>query len=101
MEAEERLLIEDNQILQNADGIVLLDSNGFLKENTIKNNYRSGILTCGETNAVIDSNTIEDNQAAGIIIKDPSLPEIKRNEICKNFFQIKMEAHAAPEWKRI
>jgi parallel beta-helix repeat protein len=57
-----------------------------MKENTICMNNRSGILTCGNTTAVIDSNTIEDNQAAGVIIKDPSFPEIKRNEIGKNFF---------------
>jgi parallel beta-helix repeat protein len=101
VEGEERLLIEDNQIMHNNDGIVCLDSNGFIKENNIKMNQRAGILTCGETTVVIDSNTIEDNQTAGIIIKDPSLPEIKRNEICKNFFQIKMEKHASKEWKRI
>ena len=100
-EGEERLLIEDNQIMHNNDGIVMLDSNGFVKENNIKNNHRAGIMTCGETTAVIDSNTIEDNQAAGIIIKDPSLPEIKRNEICKNFFQIKMEKHGRSVWPRI
>ena len=100
-EGEERLLIEDNQIMHNNDGIVMLDSNGFVKENNIKNNHRAGSKKCGETNAVIDSNTIEDNQAAGIIIKDPSLPEIKRNEICKNFFQIKMEKHGRSVWPRI
>ena len=43
-------------------------------------------MTADDTTCIIDSNIIEENQAAGILMKNPSLPEIKRNEICKNFF---------------
>lgn len=36
IEGEEKLLIEDNQILCNHDGIVLVASKGFIRENCIK-----------------------------------------------------------------
>jgi parallel beta-helix repeat protein len=45
-------------------------------------------LCAGGTNALVDANIIEDNLAAGILIKDPSLPDLRRNEITKNTFQI-------------
>jgi parallel beta-helix repeat protein len=38
IEGEEKLLIEDNQIIGNNDGIVLVDSEGFIRENMIKSN---------------------------------------------------------------
>lgn len=38
VEAEDKLLIEDNQIIGNNDGIVLVNSRGFIRENTIKAN---------------------------------------------------------------
>jgi len=88
IEGEERLLIEDNQIVCNNDGIVLVDSKGLVLNNNIKANQRSGILTAEKTTVIVDSNFIEENLAAGILIKDPSMPELRRNEICKNFFQI-------------
>lgn len=86
IEGEERFIIEDNQIVGNNDGVVFVDSKGLVVNNNIKANQRSGILTAGETFVIIDSNFIEENLAAGILIKDPSLPEMRRNEICKNFF---------------
>lgn len=98
VEGEEKLLIEDNQIVGNNDGIVLVNSLGIIKNNNIKANQRSGILTAAETYALVDSNFIEENLAAGILIKDPSLPELRRNEICKNFFQVQMEKHAKKKW---
>jgi parallel beta-helix repeat protein len=44
------------------------------------------VLCAGTTNALIDSNIIEDNLASGVLIKDPSLPDLRRNEITKNTF---------------
>jgi parallel beta-helix repeat protein len=43
-------------------------------------------MTCSKTFCVVDSNIIEENLAAGILIKNPSLPDLRRNEISKNFF---------------
>lgn len=88
IEGEEYLLIEDNEISGNNDGIVMVNSMGCIKQNRIKGNNRSGILTASKTKCIIDSNTIEDNFAAGILIKNPSLPDLRRNEIAKNFFQV-------------
>jgi len=79
----------------------MVSSLGFVRDNVIKANARSGILTASETYAIIDTNYIEENQAAGILIKEPSMPEIRRNEIQKNFFQIKMEKHASKMFSRI
>jgi parallel beta-helix repeat protein len=61
IEGEEKLLIEDNQIIGNNDGIVLVDSEGFVRENVIRANLRSGILTANATTTIIDSNLIEEN----------------------------------------
>jgi parallel beta-helix repeat protein len=43
-------------------------------------------MTAQKTSAFIDKNVIEDNVVAGILIKDPSLPLLRGNEIQKNFF---------------
>jgi len=86
IEGEEFLCIEDNEIAGNNDGIVMVNSKGCITGNRIKGNNRSGILTASKTKCTIEQNCIEDNFAAGILIKNPSLPELRRNEIAKNFF---------------
>jgi parallel beta-helix repeat protein len=86
IEGEEYLLIEDNEIAGNNDGVVMVNSMGCIKDNRIKGNNRSGIMTASKTRCIIDSNVIEDNFAAGILIKNPSLPDLRRNEISKNYF---------------
>lgn len=48
------------------------------------NNYTSGLLTEKNTVAKIHSNTISNNMTTGIIIKDPSLPDLKKNSIKEN-----------------
>ena len=63
----------------NQDGIVLVNSDGQIKENSIKKNLRAGILTASKTTTFIDQNVIEDNLVSGIVIKDPSLPILRRN----------------------
>ncbi len=86
LDGEDRLVIEDNQISGNYDGIVMVCSQGLIKDNVIKSNSRAGLMTCSKTFCVVDSNIIEENLAAGILIKNPSLPDLRRNEISKNFF---------------
>ena len=85
-EGEDRMLIEDNQIAGNNDGVVLVHSDGVVRNNLIKDNQRSGLMCAGKTVSLIDSNIIENNLAAGILIKDPSLPDLRRIEITKNTF---------------
>lgn len=45
----------------NNDGIVLVASKGFVRENNIKANQRSGILTADNTTTLLEGNYIEDN----------------------------------------
>lgn len=77
-------MIDENIIKNNFYGIVLVDSDGVIKENQIMNNYTSGLLTEKNTVAKIHSNTISNNMTTGIIIKDPSLPDLKKNSIKEN-----------------
>ena len=83
VEGEPDLLIEDNQIELNQDGIVLVNSDGKIKNNKIKQNTRSGVLSASKTTASIIGNSIEESNT-GVLIKDPSTPILRKNEICKN-----------------
>jgi parallel beta-helix repeat protein len=35
---------------------------------------------------LLEGNIIEENWTAGILIKDPSLPEMRKNEVSKNYY---------------
>ena len=65
---------------------MLVNSDGKVVENSIKNNLRAGILTASKTTTLIDANVIEDNLVSGVVIKDPSMPILRRNQIQKNFY---------------
>lgn len=86
MEGEPSLIIEDNEIFGNHDGIALVHSKGTIRNNILRENKRSGILTASETSSLIESNMIEENWTAGVLIKDPSLPIMRKNEISKNYY---------------
>jgi hypothetical protein len=58
-------------------------------------------MTCSKTAAYIDQNIIEDNLVSGIVIKDPSLPILRRNQIQKNFYQLQMERNVAEKKWRV
>lgn len=64
----------------------MVASKGLIKDNVLSGNSRSGLMTCSKTFCIVDSNIVEENLIAGILIKAPSLPELRRNEISKNFF---------------
>jgi parallel beta-helix repeat protein len=53
IEGEERVLVEENRINNNFYGIVLVDSKGIIKNNTIIDNYTCGVLTEKNTTALI------------------------------------------------
>lgn len=88
IEGEENLLLEENEVVGNHDGIVLVESLGIVRGNVIKENQRSGILTANKTFCLLEANIIEENWTAGILIKDPSLPEMRKNEVSKNYYQV-------------
>jgi parallel beta-helix repeat protein len=46
----------------------------------------------------VELNTIQDNYVAGILIKDPSLPELRKNTVSSNLYQVQMEKHAKSRW---
>jgi len=83
VEGEKELLIEDNQIESNQDGVVVVNSNGKIKNNKIKQNTRSGVLSAGRSTAHVIGNIIEESNT-GLLIKDPSELVLRKNEICKN-----------------
>ena len=101
IEGEKFLLIEENTINNNYYGIVLVDSQGHIKNNQILDNYTSGLLTEKNTTALIQNNVIAKNMTTGVIIKDPSLPDLRSNHIHdNNMFQVQMESHAKQIWKK-
>lgn len=97
VEGEKDLLIEDNQIESNQDGIVLVNSDGKIKGNRIMHNTRSGILTAGKTVANVIGNIVEDSNT-GVLIKDPSEIVLRKNQICKNNVQVEMEKKGAKKY---
>lgn len=67
VEGEEKLLISDNSIVENAlDGIVLCHSMGIVKGNEIKKNMKCGISASFETSTIIEENRITDNKVYGV-----------------------------------
>ena len=83
-EGEKRLLIEENTINNNFYGLVLIDSDGTIKNNEIVENYTAGVLTEKNTNALFTHNVIAKNMTTGMIIKKPSLPDMRSNHIYGN-----------------
>ena len=101
VEGEHHLLIEENTINNNYYGIVLIDSQGHIKNNQILDNYTAGLLTEKNTTALVQNNVIAKNMTTGVIIKDPSLPDLRSNHIHENnMFQVQMESHAKQRWKK-
>ena len=80
VEGQKELLIEDNMIESNQDGVVLVNSHGKIKGNRIMHNTRSGVLSAGRTNAHVINNMVEDSNT-GILIKDPSDLTMRKNQI--------------------
>lgn len=57
---------------------MLVNSDGKVKNNKIKQNTRSGVLTAGKTVASVIGNAIEESNT-GVLIKDPSTPVLRKN----------------------
>jgi len=76
VEGEENTLVFENVINSNKDGILVLNSQGSIKNNTILSNLRTGIHIAGNSVTEVLSNTIKDNISIGIHVKEPALPVI-------------------------
>ena len=70
---------------------MLYNSEGSVKENTICENQRSGILCGGQTTAEFTNNEVTANISIGILIKDPSAPILRENKINGNYYQLSLE----------
>ena len=97
VEGERDLLVEDNQIESNQDGVVLVNSDGKIKGNRIYHNTRSGVLSAGRTTAHVVGNVVEESNT-GILIKDPSEIVLRKNKIRKNNVQVEMEKKGAKKF---
>lgn len=86
VEGDEDTLIFENTITENKDGIILLNSKGSIKSNTISSNHRTGIHVAGTSTCEILSNTLKDNISIGIHIKAPSIPIVRQNVLKGNHY---------------
>jgi len=75
----------------------VVNSNGKIKNNEIKLNTRSGVLSAGRSTAHVVGNRIEESNT-GLLIKDPSELVLRKNHVCKNNVQIEMEKKAAKKF---
>lgn len=91
VEGHKDTIIRENMVNENKDGIVMYNSEGSVKENTIQFNQRSGIYWGGQTNVEVISNKVNNNVSIGIMIKDPSVPKLMSNEVHDNFYQLSLE----------
>ena len=73
---------------------MLVNTHGKIKNNKIKQNTRSGILSAGRTQAHVIANFIEESNS-GVLIKDPGELVMRKNDICKNNVQVEMEKKGA------
>ena len=88
MEGRAELMIMNNDISENKDGIVLLRSDGLVQTNQILRNEGCGILIVDDSRPTLDNNLISKNKC-GVDIDDPSAPELKNNKVEENQFQVK------------
>lgn len=95
VEGHKDTIIKENTVNENKDGIVMYNSEGTVKENTIQFNQRSGIYWGGQTTTEVISNKVNNNVSIGIMIKDPSAPKLMSNEVRDNFYQLSLETKSS------
>lgn len=89
------LVIHNNDVFENYDGIVLSESHADVKANTIHDNFVNGLFFIDGSNPTITNNIIEKNEGIGLLIKDTSAPTLEGNRITDN------EINVASENKKI
>ena len=83
-----------NEIIDNADGIILFDSTPFISGNSIEHNQRSGLTCCGCSFPKIERNQIFGNAQSGINFRDQSKALAEGNRIYSNFYQFSARGFA-------
>ena len=80
--------IRNNEVYDNNDGIVLMNSSVTITENTIFANARSGVLVGKNCFPILVNNKIIDNKFLGIYYQEKVQGEIKDNELTENISQV-------------
>ena len=92
--------ISENEIYENNDGIILINSHPTIFENTINNNTRSGLFLLEGSSPTVNGNFIRDNQFIGIFIRDDCNGKFDSNDIRGNPSQVYLKQeckHLMPE----
>ena len=78
---------------------MLLHSDGIIDSNLIQENELSGISVVSETVAKIENNQIENNKKYGVDIRDPAQPEMRKNKMQGNLYQLRLDQLAKRRWE--
>lgn len=81
-------VISENEVYENNDGIILINSHPNLSDNTINNNIRSGLFLLEGSSPIVNSNFIRDNQFIGLFIRDKCEGKFNENDIRGNPSQV-------------
>ena len=73
-------IISKNDINQNNDGILSVDSTPELMENEVHDNRRAGIILAGTSEATLTKNLIRSNTLVGLLVRDTARVEATGNE---------------------
>ena len=73
-------LISGNDINQNNDGILSVDSTPELTANEIHDNRRAGVILAGSSEATVADNHIRNNTLVGLLVRDQSRLTALNNE---------------------
>lgn len=80
--------ISENEIYENNDGVILINSHPKILENTINNNTRSGLFLLEGSSPTVSGNFIRDNQFIGLFIRDECTGKFDSNDIRGNPSQV-------------
>ena len=75
------LKIYENYVLRNEHGIVLVQSGGEIRANSVEESAECGVWVTNESKARITGNRVENNQVYGIKIEDPAEPHLEENVV--------------------
>jgi parallel beta-helix repeat protein len=73
-------LIAGNDISQNNDGILAINSTPEITENEIHDNRRAGVILTGASEATVSGNHIRNNTLVGLLVREQSKLTALNNE---------------------
>lgn len=88
MKASEQSLIMNNEIFDNNDGLIFIESDSNVQENSIYNNMRIGLLLSKGSRPKVKDNNISNNQFLGVFVREKSFAKFYDNVIVNNISQL-------------